>query len=152
MMSSKKYRNPVPTINAIIHNKKNQILFIKRTQEPFKNYLSLPWGFINYGEKAEDALRRKVKEETSLNIEPLEILGVYSDPNRDPRGHVLSTVFICLIVDDSDGKDGKCSGEICWIKLNEIDGNAYSFDHKIIIEDYLKWRSNNSTYWSSKNR
>src|SRR5919112_5724326 len=112
MISGKKYRNPVPTINAIIHNKKNQILFIKRTQEPFKNYLSLPWGFINYGEKEEDALRRKVKEETSLNIEPLEILGVYSDPDRDPRGHVISIVFVCLIMDNLKDKDGDDAGEM----------------------------------------
>jgi ADP-ribose pyrophosphatase YjhB (NUDIX family) len=148
----KKYRNPLPTINAIIHNEKNQVLFIKRTKEPFKNHLSLPWGFVNYGEKAEEALIREVKEKTSLNIEPLEILGVYSDSNGDPRGHLLSTVFICLIIDGWEGKAEKTSGEICWIKLNEIDRNTYLYDHKIIMEDYLNWRFNNSTYWSSKNR
>ncbi len=151
-MSEKKHRNPIPTIDAIIHNERNQILFVKRTNNPFKNYLSLPGGFVNYGERIEDALRREVKEETSLNIEPLEILGVYSDPDRDPRGHIISTVFVCLIMDNLKGKDGDEASEICWINLNEIENNTYAFDHKMIIEDYLKWRYQDSTHWSSKNR
>jgi ADP-ribose pyrophosphatase YjhB (NUDIX family) len=151
-MSEKKQRNPVPTIDAIIHNEKNQILFIKRTSYPFKNHLSLPGGFVNYGERIEDALRREVKEETSLNVEPLEILGVYSDPDRDPRGHIISTVFVCLVMDNLKGKAGDGPGEMCWINLNEIDSKSFAFDHKMIIEDYLKWRFQNSTHWSSKSR
>ncbi len=152
MMSEKKYRNPIPTIDAIIHNEKNQVLFIKRKNDPFKNHLSLPGGFVNYGERIEDALRREVKEETSLNIEPLEILGVYSDPNRDPRGHIMSTVFVCLIMDNLKGKAGDDASDICWVSLNDIKNNTYAFDHKMIIEDYLRWRVQNSTHWSSKNR
>ncbi|MBA3977690.1 MAG: NUDIX hydrolase [Nitrosopumilus sp.] len=151
-MSEKKYRNPIPTIDAIIHNEKNQVLFIKRKNDPFKNHLSLPGGFVNYGERIEDALRREVKEETSLNIEPLEILGVYSDPNRDPRGHIMSTVFVCLIMDNLKGKAGDDASDICWVSLNDIKNNTYAFDHKMIIEDYLRWRVQNSTHWSSKNR
>jgi len=152
MMSEKKYRNPIPTIDAIVHNEKNQVLFIKRKNDPFKNHLSLPGGFVNYGERIEDALRREVKEETSLNIEPLEILGVYSDPNRDPRGHIMSTVFVCLIMDNLKGKAGDDASDICWVSLNDIKNNTYAFDHKMIIEDYLRWRVQNSTHWSSKNR
>ncbi len=151
-MSEKKHRNPIPTIDAIIHNEKNQILFIKRKNDPFKNHLSLPGGFVNYGERIEDALRREIKEETSLNIEPLEILGVYSDPNRDPRGHIMSTVFVCLIMDNLKGKVEDDATDICWVNLNEIKNNTYAFDHKMIIEDYLRWRVQNSTHWSSKNR
>ncbi len=152
MMSEKKYRNPIPTIDAIVHNEKNQVLFIKRKNDPFKNHLSLPGGFVNYGERIEDALRREVKEETSLNIEPLEILGVYSDPDRDPRGHIISTVFVCLIMDNLKGKAGDDASDICWVSLNDIKNNTYAFDHKMIIEDYLRWRVQNSTHWSSKNR
>jgi mutator protein MutT len=151
-MSEKKHRNPIPTIDAIIHNEKNQLLFIKRKNDPFKNHLSLPGGFVNYGERAEDALRREVKEETSLNVEPLEILGVYSDPNRDPRGHIISTVFVCLIMDNLKGKSRDDAIDICWVNLNEIENNTYAFDHKMIIGDYLRWRVQNVTHWSSKNR
>jgi 8-oxo-dGTP diphosphatase len=151
-MSEKKYEYPIPAINAIIHNDKNQILFVKRKNNPFKNNLSLPGGFVNYGEKIEDALKREVKEVTSLNIEPLEILGVYSDPDRDPRDHVISTVFVCLIMDGMKGKDGYDARGRCWVNINEIENNTYAFDHKMIIQDYLKWRIQNSTHWSSKIR
>ncbi len=151
-MSEKKYEYPIPTINAIIHNDKNQILFVKRKNNPFKNNLSLPGGFVNYGEKIEDALKREVKEETSLSIEPLEILGVYSDPDRDPRYHVISSVFVCLIMDGMNGKDGYDARGRCWVNINEIENNTYAFDHKMIIQDYLKWRIQNSTHWSSKIR
>lgn len=152
IMSEKKHRNPIPTIDAIIHNEKNQILFVKRPNDPFKNQLSLPGGFVKYGERIEDALRREVKEETSLNVEPFEILGVYSDPDRDPRGHLISTVFVCLVMDNLKGKAEFGASEMCWIHLNEIDSNTFAFDHKMIIEDYLKWRFQNSTHWSSKSR
>lgn len=151
-MSEKNHRNPIPTIDAIIHNDKNQILLIKRKNNPFENHLSLPGGFINYGEKVEDALKREVKEEVSLNIEPLEILGVYSDPKRDPRDHIMSIVFICLTMDELKGKAGDDALEMYWINLNEIDNYNLAFDHKIILHDYLKWRDQNSTYWSSKLR
>ena len=151
-MSEKKHRNPIPTIDAIIHNDKNQILLIKRKKDPFMNHLSLPGGFVNHGEKVEDALRREVKEEVSLDIEPLEILGVYSDPTRDPRDHVMSIVFICLTIDDLKGKAGDDASEIYWKGLNELDNLNLAFDHKMILEDYLKWRNHNSTYWSSKIR
>jgi 8-oxo-dGTP diphosphatase len=151
-MSDKKHRNPTPTIDAIIHNDKNQILLIKRKNEPFMNHLSLPGGFVNNGEKVEDALKREIKEEVSLNIEPLEILGVYSDPSRDPRDHIMSIVFICLIIDDVKEKAGDDAAEIFWINLDKLNTFDLAFDHKIILEDYLKWRNHNSTYWSSKIR
>jgi 8-oxo-dGTP diphosphatase len=151
-LSEKKHRNPIPTIDAIIHNEKNQILLIKRKNNPFMNHLSLPGGFINHGEKVEDALKREVKEEVSLDIEPLEILGVYSDPSRDPRDHIMSIAFICLTVDNLKGEAGDDASEIYWKNLNEIDTLNLAFDHKMILEDYLNWRNHNSTYWSSKIR
>ena len=149
-MPEKKQRNPTPTVDAIIHNDKNQILLIKRGNDPFKDHLSLPGGFVNYGERVEDALKREVKEESSLNVEPLEILGVYSEPTRDPRGHIMSVVFICLTVDDLSGKAGDDAKEMHWINLSEFEKLDLAFDHKKILQDYIKWRRHNSTYWSSK--
>ena len=106
MSAEGKHRNPIPIINAIIHNHKNQILLIKRKNDPFKDHLSLPGGFVNHGETVEDALKKEIFKKVSLNIEPLEILGVYSDSNRDPRDHIMSIVFICLIIDDLNGNSG----------------------------------------------
>ena len=76
------YRNPVPTVDIILQ--KGSILLIKRKNEPFKDHFALPGGFVNGGESVEDAVKREAIEETSLEIEPIDILGVYSDPERDP--------------------------------------------------------------------
>ena len=73
-------------------------------KEPFKDYLGLPGGFVNVGETIEEAARREVKEETSLDVELTNILGVYSDPKRDPRGHIMSTVFVGEVVTDENVK------------------------------------------------
>lgn len=89
----KEQRNPIPTVDTIIQ-KYSQILLVRRKKEPFKGFLSIPGGFVNEGERVEDTAKREVKEDTSLDIELVDILGVYSEPNRDPRGHIMSTVFI----------------------------------------------------------
>src|ERR1041384_5366728 len=91
-MKEQRYKNPVPIVDIIIQ-KDSQILLVKRKKEPFRGLFALPGGFVNEGERVEDAAKREAKEETSLNIELVDILGVYSDPNRDPRGHIMSTVF-----------------------------------------------------------
>jgi 8-oxo-dGTP diphosphatase len=151
-MSKESFKNSILAIDAIIHNDKNQILFIKRKNDPFKEHLSLPGGFVKWGEKVEDAIKRIVIEEVVLNIEPLEILGIYSDPNRDPRDHIMSAVFICLIMDDLKGKSGHSLTERYWIHLTELNNYNLAFDHRMILDDYFNWRINNSTYWSSKIR
>jgi len=114
---------------------------IKRKNEPFKGYLALPGGFVNEGEKVEDAAKREVKEETSIDIYLTDILGVYSDPNRDPRGRIMSTVFIGELASSNDTIDAKAQDdaeEIEWIPLNEIDNRIFGFDHRKILLDYKK--------------
>ena len=103
-MKEQHYKNPTPTVDTIIQ-KNSQILLVKRKKEPFKGYLVLPGGFVNEGERVEDAAKREIKEETSLDIELIDILGVYSEPERDPRGHIMSTVFIGKISKSSDKAD-----------------------------------------------
>lgn len=90
---SEKQSNPIPVVDVIIEED-SMILFARRKKEPFKGHLGFPGGFVNLGETIEEAAKREVKEETSLDIELIGILGAYSDPKRDPRGHIMSTVFI----------------------------------------------------------
>ncbi|MDQ6724035.1 MAG: NUDIX hydrolase [Thermoproteota archaeon] len=153
MVSEKEHTIPIPAIDAIIHNNLNQVLLIKRKHNPYKNHLSLPGGFVNHGEKVEEALKREIKDKVSLNIEPLEILGVYSDPIRDPRDHIMSIVFICLNMDDLKGEnDDNNIAEIHWINLTDLGNYNLAFDHNMILQDYCKWRDHGSTYWSLKIR
>ncbi len=153
-MKEQRYRNPTPTVDTIIQ-RDSRILLVKRKNDPFKGYLVLPGGFVNEGERVEDAAKREVKEETSLNIELLNILGVFSDPTRDPRGHMMSTVFIAKISSHNDKVDAVAQDDaaaIEWISLEVIDTRNVGFDHKRIISDYKTWKTSGGTFWSSKDR
>jgi 8-oxo-dGTP diphosphatase len=85
-----KYHYPAGAVDVIIE-KDDKLLLIRRKNEPFKGLLAIPGGFVN-------TAVGEMTEETNLTIEPTEILGVYSDPKRDPRGHVISIVFIGKII------------------------------------------------------
>jgi 8-oxo-dGTP diphosphatase len=153
MNDKQQHKNPIPTVDTIIQ-RDSQILFVKRKRDPFKEHFVFPGGFVNEGEKVEDAALREVKEETSLSVELVDILGVYSDPSRDPRGHVMSTVFIGKISDNdkNEAKAGDDAGAIQWIDLGDVDNKIFGFDHKTIISDYKKWKQFKGTYWSSRKR
>ena len=113
----------------------------------------LPGGFVNEGERVEDAAIREVKEETSLDVEIDNILGVYSDPSRDPRGHIMSTVFIGKISDKSDKKEpmaGDDAAAIKWVDLASIEEESFGFDHKKILKDYKKWKRSNKLFGHQK--
>ena len=69
-------------------------------------------------------------EEVALSIEPLEILGIYSDPNRDPRDQIMSVVFICLIMDYLKDKAGNGLKERYWIHPTELKNYNLAFDHR----------------------
>ena len=146
----KEYKNPIPTVDAIIQNS-TSILLVKRSKDPFKNQFALPGGFVNEGETIEEAIKREVYEETSLEIHPIDVLGVYSDPKRDPRGHMMTVVFIVLIIkgNPNAGDDAK---EISWIPIEKINDIEIAFDHKLIIHDYLRWKKEGGTYWTQKLR
>jgi 8-oxo-dGTP diphosphatase len=146
----KEYRNPSPTVDIVLQ-RDSTILLVRRMKEPFKGLLALPGGFINEGETAEDAVKREAREETSLEVEPIEILGVYSDPGRDPRKHVMSIVFIGLITGGIP-RAGDDAQDVEWIELDRVEDKELAFDHRQIIRDYKRWKLAGGTYWSSKRR
>src|SRR6476660_10422658 len=134
MNDKQQHKNPIPTVDTIIQ-RDSQILFVKRKRDPFKEHFVFPGGFVNEGEKVEDAALREIKEETSLSVELVDILGVYSDPSRDPRGHIMSTVFIGQISDASklEAKAADDAAGLKWNDLDDIDNENFGFDHKKII-------------------
>jgi len=126
------YQNPIPTVDIIIE-KNEGIVLIKRKNPPYG--WALPGGFVDYGESLEEAVRREAKEETNLNITDVRQFHTYSHPERDPRFHTVTTVFIGKgegVMKPSDDAE-----KIKVLEREELPSNL-AFDHKKILEDYFK--------------
>ncbi len=114
--------------------KNGKILLIKRKNEPFKGKWALPGGFVEYGERVEDAVLREFQEEVGIKAKIKKLLGVYSDPKRDPRGHVISVVF--LLEAEGEPKAGDDAADAKFFSLDELPPLA--FDHEKIIKDAIR--------------
>lgn len=133
----KPFRNPLPAVDIIIEYQ-GGIVLIERRNPPLG--LALPGGFVEYGETLEEAALREAKEETNLQIKLKNLLGCYSDPNRDPRFHTISTVFIADGYGDLQGKDDALEAKA--YSKDSIPWERLVFDHAKILKDYIerkKW-------------
>ncbi|MCL6465514.1 MAG: NUDIX hydrolase [candidate division WOR-3 bacterium] len=128
-----KYRQPKLAVDCIILQGK-RIVLIERLNEP-KGW-ALPGGFVNYGETVEEAVRREIKEETGLSLSGLRQFRVYSAPNRDPRGHCVSVVFVAR--GHGQLKAGDDARAFKLVELSKATREKLVFDHRKIIADYLK--------------
>ncbi|MFM7409025.1 MAG: NUDIX domain-containing protein [Cuspidothrix sp.] len=133
------YRNPAPTVDIIIEliDRPNRpIILIERHNEPLG--WALPGGFVDYGEAVEKAAMREAEEEIGLKVELIEQLLVYSDPERDPRQHTISIVFLATATGEPlAGDDAKGVGIFePWC----VPGNL-CFDHDRILRDYWRYRN-----------
>ena len=126
----KQYRNPFPTVDIIIEIN-GCIVLIERKNPPYG--WALPGGFVDYGESLEDAARREAREETSLEIGDLRLLGCYSDPSRDERMHTISTVFMASGSGIPRAADD--AANLALFRLGELPA-ALCFDHAKILADY----------------
>lgn len=133
----------------MIIEKGNSIVLIKHKVGWFKDKWGLPGGHVEAGEIAEHAAVREANEETSLDIRLKQILGVYSDPNRDRRGPSLTTVFVADYL-SGELKGGDDAAEAKWIDASRIPFGELAGDHPKILKDYLKWKEKGGTYWSTK--
>ena len=126
------YRNPAPTVDMIIHDPEHGVVLVKRGRPPYG--YALPGGFIEEGETSEHAAIREAKEETGLDITLDGLLGVYSDPNRDPRRHTLSVVYTAHTSFPERLHAGDDAAEAAFFPLDALPELA--FDHAIILEDF----------------
>lgn len=133
----------------VIIEKDDKIVLIKRGVEPFKGRLAIPGGYVDWGETVEHAAIREAKEETSLDVKLTNILGVYSDPKRDPRKKSVAIVFIGRPVGGKLKANSDATEAFC-LDINKIGATEFAFDHKKILTDYLKWKKNKETFWSTK--
>jgi len=132
-------KKPFPTVDVVIEINREDgqpgVVLIERKNPP--HGWALPGGFVDYGESLEEAAVREAKEETSLDIELLEQLHTYSDPDRDPRFHTISTVYIARAKGRPQARDdAKNIGVFSF----ENRPRPLVFDHEKILEDYLRKR------------
>lgn len=126
-------RNPYPTVDVIIHDAGLGIVLVERKNPP--HGWALPGGFVDYGEACEDAAVREAKEETGLDVLLTGLLGVYSDPGRDPRFHTMSVVYTAQAKDVSLLAAGDDAGKAQFYPLDGLPPLA--FDHGRIVADYM---------------
>ncbi|MEM2900298.1 MAG: NUDIX domain-containing protein, partial [Thermoplasmata archaeon] len=126
------YRQPALTVDGIV-TIDGKVVLVRRAREPFKGRYALPGGFVEYGERTEDAVVREVKEETGLDTKVTRLLTVRSDPLRDPRGHTVSVIYVLEKVSGklSGGDDAERAELFSLKSLPEL-----AFDHAEILDIY----------------
>ncbi|MEW6095389.1 MAG: NUDIX hydrolase [bacterium] len=127
-----KYKNPIPTVDIIIELEDKGIILIKRKNPPYG--WAIPGGFVDYGESLEQTAIREAKEETSLDVELIKQFHTYSDPQRDPRHHTITTVYIAKATGTPKACDD--AKEIGIFTQENLPLNL-AFDHAKILKDYF---------------
>ena len=137
------YKKPSLTVDMFIINENSnnnenmddkKFILIKRKNNPFKDHWALPGGFVDYGESTESAAIREAKEETSIDIELIKLFNVYSEPNRDPRGHTVTVVYLAK-GDLSQMKADDDAKEIEIFSFKDLNSIDLAFDHNDILND-----------------
>jgi 8-oxo-dGTP diphosphatase len=123
---------PLLTVDALIVDPARGVLLIRRKHPPFEGRWALPGGFVEVGETCEAACAREAREETGLEVEPVELIGVYSAPDRDPRGHTVSPVYLCKPLRGST-LGGDDAAEARW--FTDLAGVELAFDHACVLAD-----------------
>lgn len=127
-------KNPFCCVDIIIETPEG-IVLIKRTNPPYG--WAIPGGFVDYGESLEQAAQREAEEETSLHLENMQQFHTYSNPDRDPRFHTVSTVFLAAA--KGQPQAGSDAAKVRVFKGNKLPPQM-AFDHRQILDDYLEWK------------
>ncbi|CAA9458214.1 MAG: Nudix hydrolase family protein [uncultured Rubrobacteraceae bacterium] len=123
---------PKLMVDIVIPDGEGRVLLIQRASEPFRGSWALPGGFVDVGETVEEAAVREAREETGLDVELLRPVGVYSEPDRDPRGHNVSVAFLARA-----GGDPSAASDAAEAAFLDPASTALAFDHDRIISDAL---------------
>lgn len=130
-------QQPRIAVDCVVFDRKNRLLLIKRKSPPFEGKYALPGGFVEYGETTEVAAARELLEETGLIAEDMQLIGVYSRPDRDPRGHVICIAYLAS-VNSTDTKAGDDASSTEFVE--DWKSLRLAFDHNEVLSDALKIR------------
>jgi len=128
------WRNPAPTADVIIYEPERGVVLVERGRPPLGH--ALPGGFVEVGESVENAAVREAFEETHLEVILTGLLGVYSDPARDPRRHTMSTVYIARALHPENLRAGDDAAGAAWWSLDKLP--ALAFDHARILGHFCE--------------
>ncbi len=123
---------PKLMVDVVIPSERGVVL-IRRGTEPFAGQWALPGGFVEVGETVEEAAARETAEETGLAVEVARLIGVYSEPERDPRGHNVSVAFLVRVLSGELAAATDAS-EVSVLNPSSVE---LAFDHRRIIDDAL---------------
>jgi len=129
-----KPETPLLATDAVVFDETGAVLLIRRKNPPFQGQFALPGGFVEIGETTQAAALRELKEETGLEGSSPLLIGVYSDPSRDPRGHTVGIAYLVRAssYDVRAGDDAAVARFVANWQQEEI-----AFDHRLIITDAL---------------
>lgn len=123
---------PKLMVDVVIPSSEGVVL-IRRDSEPFEGQWALPGGFVEIGETVEQAAVREAAEETGLAVEIAGLVGVYSDPERDPRGHNVSVAFLVRVLSGQM----QASSDASEVEVQDPETVELAFDHRNIIADAM---------------
>jgi 8-oxo-dGTP diphosphatase len=128
------FRNPAPTVDAVILLPGDRVVLVRRKNSP--HGWAIPGGFVDEGERLDQAAAREASEETGLPVTLLEQFHSYSDPARDPRRHTISTVYLAAASGEPLGGDDAAEARaFAWDALPE----PIVFDHREILADVRRY-------------
>lgn len=128
-------KTPLLTVDCVVFDASGALLLIERGHEPFKGCYALPGGFVDVGETVEQAALRELKEETGASGRVVRLIGVYSDPGRDPRRHTVSAAFV-VEWDGGAVSGGDDAASAAFV--SDWREKQLAFDHAKIVADALK--------------
>ena len=123
------------TADAVLFAEKGgqiYVLLIQRGNEPYKGYWAFPGGFLNMDETVAHCAERELEEETGIVLTSMQLSGIYSDVERDPRGRVITAAYTAMTtMPEATAADDAAAAQ--WWPINALPKLA--FDHKTILKD-----------------
>ena len=124
---------PKLMVDVVVPSEEGHVLLIRRASDPYEGYWALPGGFVEVGETLEDAAVREAEEETGVKVEVARLVGVYSNPDRDPRGHNVSCAYLARVL-EGEPSAATDAAEVSFLDPSTVE---LAFDHEKIITDAL---------------